>query len=88
MKIQGPNLTRLATYRTQPHQQKQLEKMRNHNDKINISNKALELQQNNKANQKHTDRIQAIKEAIESGEYEIDVEKTAENMISFWSGRS
>jgi len=54
-------------------------------DQLEISNEAksmLEKHQPDKTREKH---IQAIKEKVEAGTYEIDFEKTASKMIDFWT---
>ncbi len=87
MKIQGPNLTKLAAYRAQLQQTDQKKKV-NREDRLNISNAAKKLQESNKANSQRAEYVQNIKKAVKSGQYEIDHEKVAQKMIDFWSKHS
>lgn len=88
MKIQGSNFAKLAAYRTQLQRQTEQSQVKDQKDKINISNEAMQLQKNKEMNQDRAERVQSIKKAFQSGEYEIDTEKTAQKMIDFWSNQS
>lgn len=87
MKIQGPNLTKLAAYRAQL-QQADPKKKVSQEDQLNISNAAKQLQESNKTNTQRAEYVQNIKNAVKSGQYEIDHEKVAQKMIDFWSKHS
>lgn len=87
MKIQGPNLTKLAAYRAQL-QQADPKKKVSKEDQLNISNAAKQLQESNKTNTQRAEYVQNIKNAVKSGQYEIDHEKVAQKMIDFWSKHS
>ncbi len=87
MKIQGPNLTKLAAYRAQL-QQTDPKKKVNREDQLDISNAAKQLQESNKSNTQRAEYVQNIKKAIKSGQYEMDHEKVAQKMIDFWSKHS
>jgi negative regulator of flagellin synthesis FlgM len=52
---------------------------------LEISSQAMQLQENTKVNAKREAYVQEIKSRVESGEYVINHEKTAEKMIEFWS---
>ena len=85
MKIQGPNPF-INTYRNQ--QQKQVvNKTESQKDQLNISEKAIKLQQNDTHSIERTKYISEIKKQVQSGEYKIDYDKTAQKMIDFWTKR-
>lgn len=84
MKINGPNQTNFNPYKHQIQQQRDLKKGMKQ-DQIEISNEAKKLLENDKADPKREAYIQEIKDKVDSGEYEINYEKTAEKMIDFWS---
>lgn len=88
MKIQGPNLTKLAAYRAQLQQQAEPTKKVNREDQLDISSAAKQLQESKKVNTQRAEYVQNIKSEIKSGEYEIDHEKVAQKMIDFWSKHS
>lgn len=82
MKIQGPN-PYVNMYRTNQKPVKFSKDKGLKDDQLNISNKALQLQKNNQ----HVTRKQEvteIKSLVQSGEYEVDYQKTAEKLLEFW----
>lgn len=82
MKIQGPN-PYVNMYRTN---QKPVKSSKNDglkDDKLNISNKAWQLQKNVQ-NSTRKQKVTEIKSLVQSGEYEIDYKKTAEKLLEFW----
>ncbi|MGM8364583.1 flagellar biosynthesis anti-sigma factor FlgM [Virgibacillus sp. W0181] len=86
MKIQGSNFSNLNAYKN--HLQKPLDKHKTaKNDELNISNEAKQLQENNKTGQKRTAYVQEIKKAVDTGEYTVNPERSAQKMIDFWSKR-
>lgn len=84
MKINGPNSMNFNPYKQQVQKQPDLKKDMGQ-DHIEISNKAKQLQENEKVSEKRAAHIQEIKKAIESGEYEVNPEVTAKKMMEFWS---
>lgn len=82
MKIQGPN-PYLNVYKTnqptvKPHKDEGIK-----DDQLNISSKALQLQKNEMmASRKQ--HIADIKALVQSGEYKVNYEKTAEKLLDFW----
>lgn len=86
MKIQGPNFSKINAYKNQLHVRNELKKeSTKKEDKLDISNEAKKLQVNKQPVEERKAHVQSIKRAVESGEYEIDYEKTARKMIDFWS---
>lgn len=84
MKIQGPNPF-INAYRNQ--QQKHVTKKDNNqkDDQLNISKEAKKLQKNDTHATERRERVAEIKKLVQSGEYKIDYNKTAQKMIDFWT---
>ena len=83
MKIQGPNPF-INKYRNQ--QQKQVvHNTKSKNDELKISAKAKKLHQNDSTSIERSKYVADIKKRIQSGEYKIDYDKTAQKMIDFWT---
>ncbi|CAM5191120.1 Negative regulator of flagellin synthesis OS=Ureibacillus acetophenoni OX=614649 GN=SAMN05877842_101180 PE=3 SV=1 [Ureibacillus acetophenoni] len=53
-------------------------------DKIEISSAAKEMQVSSTLNTERTEKIQQIKEQIESGEYKVDARKVAEDLLKYY----
>lgn len=85
MKINGPNHTNFNPYKQQIQKQTDEKKEFNHKDQIQISSAAKQLQESGKTSEKRTAYVQEIKEAVDSGTYKVDPERTAEKMLKFWS---
>jgi len=82
MKIQGSN-PYVNAYKSQ--QQKHVPKKAvQPKDQIKISTEAKKLQQTD-IQLERSQYIAEIKQRVQSGQYEIDYEKTAQKMIDFWS---
>ncbi|WP_010647627.1 flagellar biosynthesis anti-sigma factor FlgM [Oceanobacillus massiliensis] len=85
MKINGPAHTNFNPYKQQIQKQTEVKKDIQTKDQIEISNQAKQLQENGKASEKRAAYFQEIKQAVDSGEYKVNPEKTAQKMIDFWS---
>ncbi|WP_047984502.1 flagellar biosynthesis anti-sigma factor FlgM [Ornithinibacillus californiensis] len=85
MKINGPNQTNFNPYKNQIQKNMDMKKATKQQDQLEISSQAIQLQENTKVNAKREAYVQEIKSRVESGEYVINHEKTAEKMIEFWS---
>ncbi|MEN2768731.1 flagellar biosynthesis anti-sigma factor FlgM [Ornithinibacillus xuwenensis] len=85
MKVNGPNQTNFNPYKNQIQKQTDYKKNVQQQDQLEISTQAMQLQENTKVNAKREAYVQEIKNLVESGQYEIDFEKTAKKMIDFWS---
>lgn len=57
------------------------------NDQIEISNRAKQLQQEEKTSPQRAEKIERLKEAVALDKYEINYEKTAQKMLDFWRGK-
>ncbi|GGB55301.1 flagellar biosynthesis anti-sigma factor FlgM [Virgibacillus dakarensis] len=85
MKIHGPNQTNFNPYKNHIQKQAEYKKDRNQSDQLEISKQAKQLQENSQPNAERAKYVQDIKQAVESGEYQVNPEKTAQKMIAFWS---
>ncbi|MEC5422862.1 flagellar biosynthesis anti-sigma factor FlgM [Virgibacillus sp. C22-A2] len=84
MKIHGPNQTNFNPYKNQVQKQVDHKKEVNKTDQIEISSQAKHLQGKDNPSAKRAEYIQEIKNAVDSGNYKVNPEKTAEKMIEFW----
>lgn len=85
MKINGPNQTNFNPYKTQIQKQLELKKATKQEDQLEISREAKQLQEQTKVHSKRAAYVEEIKNRVESGNYNIDFEKTAQKMIEFWT---
>lgn len=85
MKIQGPNPL-VHAYRNQGRQQYKASNDKK-SDQLNISEKAKQLQQQKAQSSERANYVAEIKQLVQSGEYKIDYERTAQKMIDFWTNR-
>lgn len=54
-------------------------------DKIEISTEAKQLQQTNQMEKARQEKINHIKEQIESGNYKVDAKEVARKFYEFWT---
>ncbi|WP_249871321.1 flagellar biosynthesis anti-sigma factor FlgM [Oceanobacillus saliphilus] len=85
MKINGTNHTNFNPYKQQIQKQAEVKKDIQSKDQIEISSEAKQLQENEKTSEKRATHVQEIKQAVESGNYKVNPEKTAQKMLDFWS---
>jgi len=84
MKINGPNQVNFNPYKQHIQKQAELKKSGSKSDELQISQEALKLQEKNKPAEKRGAYVQELKQAVESGDYKVDYEQTAQKMIDFW----
>jgi len=53
-------------------------------DKIEISSAAKEMQISSNYNTERTEKLQKLKEQIQSGEYKVDANKLAEDVLKYY----
>jgi len=85
MKIDRSNQVNFNPYKQQIQKQMDMKKAENKSDELQISKEALKLQEKIKPNENREAYVQEIKQAVDTGEYKVDIEKTAQKMIDFWS---
>lgn len=61
----------------QPQQMKQ--------DQIQISKEALEMQKSGKASAERSEKIEHLRNEIQSGNYQVDAGKVAKKFYDFWT---
>lgn len=86
MKVQRPNSTNLNPYQKQL-QNLQKERKQTYKDELKISKEAQQLQKTSQVEKERSAHVQNIKELIDSGEYEVNHQQTAQKMIDFWTNR-
>ena len=84
MKINGPNQMNFNPYKQHLQKQADVKKITSKSDELQISKEALKLQEKEKPAEKRAAYVNQIKEAVESGEYKLQIEQTAQKMIDFW----
>ncbi|WP_068673086.1 flagellar biosynthesis anti-sigma factor FlgM [Oceanobacillus sp. Castelsardo] len=85
MRINGSNQTNFNPYKNILKKQAEVKREVNKQDQIEISKEAKQLQESERPNEKRAEYVQSIKNLVQSGEYQVDPEKTAKKMIEFWS---
>lgn len=85
MKIHGPNQTNFNPYKNQIHRQPKNTAGIGKEDKLQISNEAQKMLEKQQPNTERTARVEKLKEEVASGNYKIDLKKTAGKMIDFWT---
>lgn len=84
MKINGPNQSNFHPYKQQLQQQAEHKQAKSHEDKLEISSEAKQLQENGEVSAERAAHVQEIKQAVDRGEYKTNHEQTAQKMIDFW----
>ncbi|WP_185819870.1 flagellar biosynthesis anti-sigma factor FlgM [Salibacterium salarium] len=56
-------------------------------DKVEISNQAKQMHQGSEIEQSRQEKIDALKNKVESGEYKMDLQETAQKFTDFWRGK-
>lgn len=82
MRIQGPN-PYLNIYNQQKSQKVNKDK-KELKDQVAISSEAKLMQLNKDQDKERSQYVQAIKERVQSGEYEMDHQLTAQKLLEFW----
>ncbi|MGP4078948.1 flagellar biosynthesis anti-sigma factor FlgM [Pseudalkalibacillus sp. R45] len=54
-------------------------------DKIQISKEALEMQKNQGTSTERAEKIERLKNEIQSGNYQVDSGKVAKKFLDFWT---
>jgi len=82
MKIYGPNHSNINPYQNQKHIPKQETKQSNRlqPDQLEISDKALKMQQKDS----RQTYVNDIKQQVESGDYQVNAQETAKKLLNFW----
>lgn len=86
MKIHGTNRPHINPYYEQQQRVKQAQHKQT-KDHLEISEAAMKLQKNDKTTEKRQAFVNDIKQQVESGEYKINYEKTAQKFVDFFTKR-
>ncbi|GLB60195.1 flagellar biosynthesis anti-sigma factor FlgM [Cytobacillus sp. NCCP-133] len=84
MKINNIGRTNMNPYNKQ---MDKMEKAQNvtKRDKIEISSEALNLQKGNPLEMERQQKVEKLKEEVQSGKYEINAKEVAKKMYEFWN---
>ncbi|OEH92197.1 flagellar biosynthesis anti-sigma factor FlgM [Bacillus solimangrovi] len=84
MNINRINSMRMNPYQKQQEFQESL-KAEKKKDEVKISSEAKELQKESSIQTERDEKIKAIKEKVQSGDYEVHPHKIAQKMYDFWT---
>ncbi|WP_121640156.1 flagellar biosynthesis anti-sigma factor FlgM [Virgibacillus sp. Bac330] len=87
MKINGPNQSDFNPYHKQQLPKQMEVKQTMKKDQLEISNEAKQLHEDNRENNTRNAKIDLLKEMIESGEYKMNYDQTAQKLIDFFTGK-
>ena len=74
----------INTYSVQQRTTKSVERSQSFADKIEISSAAKEMQGTSSYSAERADRVQKLKADIQSGEYQVNARKVAEDMLKYY----
>ncbi len=83
MKINNFRPVNMNPYNKQMEKQEKLQQSSKQKDKIEISPEALELQRGNQVEIERQERVNELKNKVQSGEYKVNPEEVAHKMYSF-----
>ncbi|MEL4024091.1 flagellar biosynthesis anti-sigma factor FlgM [Lysinibacillus endophyticus] len=84
MKITSFNVNSVNPYNKQQRNVKTAEEKTTFTDKIEISTTAKEMSASSTYSAERAQRIQKLKEEIQSGEYQVDARKVAEDLLKYY----
>ena len=84
MKINHINLNAINTYRTQATKQNSTQNKASFKDTLEISTKAQQMQSTKTYAQQRTEKVEELKQQVNSGEYKVDAKKVAEDMLNYY----
>lgn len=85
MKINKINIPPVNPYRTNQLKTEQAkEQAKVNTDKLEISSKAKQLSETSPITTERNERVQQLKAQIESGNYKVDAEKLASNLLKYY----
>lgn len=84
MKITSYGVNSVNPYNKQQRTAKTINGQSPFADKIEISTKAKEMQVASTYNAERAERVQQLKEKIQSGEYKVDARKVAEDLLKYY----
>ena len=84
MKINQINLRALQTYNQTRNVKKSEKAQTSFADKLEISKKAKEMQVSSTYEAERADKVNSLKEDIDSGNYKVDARKVAQDMLNYY----
>ncbi|MCP3031433.1 flagellar biosynthesis anti-sigma factor FlgM [Halobacillus sp. A1] len=88
MKINGPNHSNFNPYQKQMNKQDEVKQpLKQQQDKVEISSAGKALQDSGKTNETRQNYINEIKSQVENGNYKVDHQRTAGNIVDFFSDK-
>lgn len=84
MKINRPGLFGVNPYQKQMEKMDHVKQANKKQDKVEISSAAKEMQQANQLSAERQEKIDALKQQIQNGTYEVDVKATAKGIMDFY----
>ena len=84
MKITSFNVNSINPYNKQPKMMPTSEKKSNVTDKIEISTTAKELSVSSSYSSERAQKVQQLKAQIQSGEYELNAQKVAKDILKYY----
>lgn len=85
MKVNPFNNVQQNPYRKQVDRSEKVSEVKAKRDQIEISNVAKELQESNKIEAARQEKVQQLKEQIDSGEYKVDAKAVARKFYEYWN---
>ncbi|MEB1806674.1 MAG: flagellar biosynthesis anti-sigma factor FlgM [Bacillaceae bacterium] len=85
MKINPYQAIQNTTYRKQVEKQTATNETKMKKDEIQISKAAMELQQSTKIDAARQEKVNELKEQIQSGNYKVDAQAVANKFYDFWN---
>jgi negative regulator of flagellin synthesis FlgM len=86
MRINGVNHSNIHPYK-RPEQYSQAKPGTGRHDQIEISQEAKQLLQNSHSTMDRQEKIDAIKEKIDTGQYHVDAYQVAKSFYEFWMNK-
>lgn len=86
MKINSFGVPAVNPYANQPRPAKEVKPGASFADKIEISSAAIEMQGTSTYETTRAERVQQLKADIQSGEYKVDANKVARDMLNYYRG--
>ncbi|WP_100405461.1 flagellar biosynthesis anti-sigma factor FlgM [Bacillus solitudinis] len=85
MKINPYQSVQQNQYRKQVEKSEKLAETNTKRDKLEISSKALEMQQGNRIEKTRLEKVEDLKKQIESGDYKVTPQAIASKFYDYWN---
>ncbi|MCL7746742.1 flagellar biosynthesis anti-sigma factor FlgM [Halalkalibacter alkaliphilus] len=85
MKINPYNSIHQNPYRKQIEKNDKAAGVSAKRDKLEISSEALQMQKGTKIEQERAEKVKALKQKIDAGEYKVDAKAVANKFYEYWN---